>query len=207
MVNIQIIENIDKDYKNKSGIYMIYSKNTGCIYIGSSANLYKRYKEHRNCMLSKKHWNYKINKILYHYSNDLYFCIWELCSQNELIKREQTYLDLLKKNRLLNIRLIAESCLGIKRTEETKEKIRQSKKDTSNNHKKDCCCPFCRHDGEYNNNWKGGITKKIYNCIKCNKQILKSTWENGSKMCYICYRKNTVPWNKGLKIVKLKNNN
>ena len=200
MININKIERLDTKYKKLGGVYLIYSKNTGGIYIGSSSNLYKRYKEHRNTIFNKKHWNYKIKKIIHFFKDDLYFIIWELCSKENLIKREQAYIDLVKhKSILLNIRLKADSCLGVKRSDETKKRISKSKKGKSNNHKKDCKCPFCRHDGKYNNNYKGGITSKIYTCIKCPKQILKTTWEKGSKMCYICFRENTIPWNKGLK--------
>lgn len=49
--------------------------------------------------------------------------------KDSLTAREQYYLDTLQpfKERGYNVATIAESCLGIKRSEETKEKIRQSK--------------------------------------------------------------------------------
>jgi len=87
---------------------------------------------------------------------------------------------------------------GKHHTEESKRKMSNSHKEKKSNHKKDCICPFCKGNGEYNGNWKGGVTKRKYYCIICNKKIHQNTFLYGSKMCLKCYRKNTIPWNKKL---------
>jgi excinuclease UvrABC nuclease subunit len=78
-IDVRNNEKIDKEYNNVSGIYMIYSEKMGKIYIGSAINIYKRYKEHRNGLFSKKHSNYKMNKLFNSNSNNLYFSLIEVC--------------------------------------------------------------------------------------------------------------------------------
>jgi len=201
MINITKIEKLDNEFKKSSGIYMLYSKNTGGIYIGSSSNLYKRYGEHRRAILKKKHYNYKIKKIIYNFENDLYFQIWELCSKNKLIEKEQIYLDLLINKKIsLNIRKIADSCLGVKRTEEFKQKQRKLKKGIK--HSKETKQKISKNtQKEKNPNYIDGRTYTQYYCINCKKKIYWSTWIHGSKMCYKCYRKHTKIWNKRIKLL------
>jgi len=61
------------------------------------------------------------------------FDILEFCGKDKLIEREQFWIDNYKARGevLYNIRLIAQSCLGVKRSEETKWKISEAKKGKS----------------------------------------------------------------------------
>ena len=52
------------------------------------------------------------------------FTILEVCIPEECIEKEQYYIDLLKPD--MNICKVAGNSLGVKRTNETKEKLRQA---------------------------------------------------------------------------------
>lgn len=154
-----------------SGIYMIKSLvHIERYYIGSAVDLNKRWYKHK-LELSK---NIHKNKILQnHYNkygeNNFKFTIIEQCKENELLNREQYYIDTF--NPYFNICKIAYSRLGKKSyptniikirkkpkwykrqpcSEETKEKIRLTQlRGKGNNAKK-----------VINN-----ITGEIFNCIK-----------------------------------------
>lgn len=51
------------------------------------------------------------------------FIVLEVCNPENCIEREQYYIDLLKPD--MNVCKVAGSSLGVKRTDETKEKLRQ----------------------------------------------------------------------------------
>lgn len=105
------------------GIYKIESKTTNRIYVGSSLNITKRWRVHMSDLKLNKHHSIILQRHVNKYGlYDLVFSTIEECSDNLLISREQYYLDSL--NPYFNIRKKADSNLGIKRTEETKQKIR-----------------------------------------------------------------------------------
>lgn len=110
--------------KTSTGIYRIQIDKYE--YIGSSAkNGFEwRWKKHLNELNKGKHHSYKMQK----YFNEcqiINFSIIELCEPEKCIEREQYYIDTLKPE--MNISPTAGSSLGIKRTDETKEKQRQLK--------------------------------------------------------------------------------
>jgi group I intron endonuclease len=112
--------------KTISGIYCIENKINGKKYIGSSKNISKREKTHFSQLENLKHKNLKIqgsyNK---HGKDNFIFFILEIVENlSKLIEREQHYIDTI--NPEYNINIIANSSLGIKRSEETKEKIRKA---------------------------------------------------------------------------------
>lgn len=108
------------------GIYCIKNKINNEIYIGSSIHIYKRRNRHFSELRNNKHKNYKLQRLynLHGEESFLFYLIESVDIKENLISREQYYIDNLKPQ--ININLIANSSLGVKRSEETKEKIRQA---------------------------------------------------------------------------------
>lgn len=106
-----------------SGIYSIVSP-SGDLYIGSSSNLEKRWKQHKYHLNRDDHHNYRLKSAWKEFQDNLEFNILLICESKDLILYEQQYLDFYKP--LLNISKNANrtfNALGIKRTEETRLKI------------------------------------------------------------------------------------
>jgi group I intron endonuclease len=111
-----------------SGVYKITLKEDGRIYIGSSADIYLRWKWHKNSQVQL------IGKMIQKYGKDAF--IFEIveevsATKAKLEEREQYYLDTLQpfpwnKNRGFNLSPTAYTCLGVKRSEETKKKMREA---------------------------------------------------------------------------------
>lgn len=105
-------------------IYKIKNVITNDEYIGSSKNFEKRKDRHiRELESNKHHSNFLQNSWIKYGKDKFTFEILEDVEISEnLIKREQYWID--KINPSFNMCKIASSPLGIKRTEETKEKLR-----------------------------------------------------------------------------------
>ena len=118
---------IVKQNKDKSGIYRWTNKLNNKIYIGSSINLSRRFKEYYNYNhISDPKRNFPIHSALlkYGYSN-FGLEILEYCNTSNLINREQYYINLLKPE--YNILKTAGSVLGLKHSETTKELYRTTR--------------------------------------------------------------------------------
>jgi len=105
-------------------IYKISSKrNINKYYIGSSINFNNRKNKHLTNLKNNKHVNAKLQNHANKYGlEDLEFSILEILYDSSLLViREQFFIDLLLP--VFNIRLIAESNLGLKHTVKAKEKI------------------------------------------------------------------------------------
>lgn len=114
--------NIIKENKRKSGIYRITNKINGKIYIGSSKDLGNRFIRYFNLAYIstvKNHLTISRALIAYGYANFI-IEILEYCEIQELLIREQFYMDLLKPE--YNIAKVAGSTLGVKPSEITKKK-------------------------------------------------------------------------------------
>ena len=107
-----------------SGVYCIENTVNKKKYIGSSINVYKRRNRHFSELKNQKHKNIKLQHSYNKHGKDNFiFSVIEFIEDiNKLIEKEQHYIDNLKPE--YNINLIANSSLGVKRSEETKEKIR-----------------------------------------------------------------------------------
>jgi group I intron endonuclease len=111
-----------------SGVYKITLSHDGRIYIGSAANIPLRWQWHRGS--SKQ----LIGKMLKKYGTENF--IFEVIEEVEPMKekleeREQYYLDTLQpfpwnSNKGFNLSPNAYTCLGVRRSEETKQKMRDS---------------------------------------------------------------------------------
>jgi group I intron endonuclease len=109
-----------------SGIYCIENLLNNKKYIGSSNNIEKRKRTHFYELERKNHGNIKLQKSYDKYGKDIFifYVLEEVGDLNNLITREQYYID--KLNPYFNICKIANSSLGTKRSDETKERIRQA---------------------------------------------------------------------------------
>lgn len=108
-----------------SGIYQITNIITGDFYIGSSANIKERWREHirklkrgnYGCVILQRAWN-KYGEAAFTFS------IIEVTEKEKaaLLTRENYYIQTLHP--VYNCTILADSHLGMKRSEETKEKLR-----------------------------------------------------------------------------------
>lgn len=110
-----------------SGIYKIVCTESNKIYIGSAYRLGVRYSQHKTKLAKNEHPNPHLQSAYSKYGIDsFYFEVLELCNTDIIIEREQYYIDSCNAaNRLYgyNIRIAADSCLGIKRSEEHNKKM------------------------------------------------------------------------------------
>ena len=119
-----------KENKGKAGVYCWRNLINGKIYIGSSINLERRFREYYNInylenILKRSNSLIARSLLKYGYSN-FSLEILEYCEPSDAKSREQYYLDKLDPD--YNILNIAGSPFGCKHTEETKAKISLAKK-------------------------------------------------------------------------------
>jgi group I intron endonuclease len=111
-----------------SGVYMIVNKINRKRYVGSSENIYDRWKKHLGDLRKGIHHSILFQRAYYKYGEENFELIImeEVKDRNQLVPREQTWLDFYKsylpKNGY-NINRIAGSPLGMKHSEATKAKI------------------------------------------------------------------------------------
>ena len=112
----------------KSGIYKIRNLSNDKCYVGSAANVFKRWRVHKCYLKSNKHRNVHLQRAWNRHGeqNFVFEVIEEVQDKIKLIEREQYYLDALRPE--YNICAIAGSCLGIKRSAEVKQKMSEAKK-------------------------------------------------------------------------------
>lgn len=107
-----------------SGIYSIRNVINNNVYIGSAVNFIKRKNNHFNCLSKNKHKNIHLQRAYNKYGKDNFE--FEIISyvedKTKLVECEQKWLDFFKPE--YNMCKIAGSTLGVKLSEEHKEKIR-----------------------------------------------------------------------------------
>lgn len=115
---------IIKEIKGKAGIYRWINNNNGKSYVGSSVDLSKRlYRYYSLAHITQQSKFSLICKALLKRGYSCFtFEILEYCNKEDVLIREQYYLDLLKPE--YNILKVAGSPLGYKHAEEDKEKMR-----------------------------------------------------------------------------------
>lgn len=114
----------------ESGVYQIQNKINGKSYVGSAQNLASRYSKHLLNLREKTHHSRKLQNAWEKYGAESFvFNILEKCSMQQLLLREQYYIDKLNtyKNGY-NILPNAGSWLDAKHSEISKNKIKESLK-------------------------------------------------------------------------------
>ncbi len=121
---------IIKNYKNVSGIYLLHNSVNGKQYIGSGYNLSRRLSTYyySSRLIDKRHIS---NSILKYGHDNFSVVILEIFNKDSiiktnLIKKEQYYINLYKP--ILNINTIVGSSLGFIHTDETKKLISEFNK-------------------------------------------------------------------------------
>lgn len=113
----------------ESGIYEIENIVDGKKYIGSAKNIEKRKKEHFNALKNGAHKNKHLQNAWNKYGeNNFKFNLIESVEPSSLINREQHCIDLYvsyDRNLGYNIAPNAGNTLGVRPSDETKEKIRK----------------------------------------------------------------------------------
>jgi group I intron endonuclease len=117
--------------ENKPGVYRITNQINQKVYVGSSTNLAQRKSEH----FCKKHnKNPGLREDMKAYGKEAFqFEVLEECKQEHCVAVEQTFIDYYKRllgwENLYNASPTAGSPLGVKHSEETKQKISEAKRD------------------------------------------------------------------------------
>lgn len=126
-----MILRVPQEDLNKFGVYCIKSINDGRLYIGSTReSFYWRYKRHSQLLKKGRHGNIHLQRFVNIYGiQSLEFSVIEIVEDEaEVLQREQYYLNLhFPEGILFNIAQEAVAfAKGVKRSEETKEKIRRA---------------------------------------------------------------------------------
>jgi len=118
----------------KTGIYKITNIITNKSYIGSSINITSRWYHHKTALKFNKHHSKKLQRSYnIHGKDNFKYEIIEECDKNNLLIKEQYYIDLFDgyKNGYNSVPK-AENNFGMKHSDETKEIIREKSKGNKN---------------------------------------------------------------------------
>jgi len=115
-----------------SGIYQIKCLVNNKIYIGSSKNIYNRWKVHKRQLNKNNHINLFLQSSWNKYGEkNFQFYILEFCKENFLIEKEQYWMDYTQcynRNKGFNACIKADRPLGYKHTKESKKIMSEIKK-------------------------------------------------------------------------------
>jgi group I intron endonuclease len=107
------------------GVYCIKNNINSKIYVGSSINVYKRFLRHLNDLRRGIHNNNHLQQSFLKYGeHNFYICILDYCTKDNVVFKEQFYMDLLNSTDIsfgYNIELRADHTL---KSEETKQRMR-----------------------------------------------------------------------------------
>ncbi len=109
-----------------SAIYKIQHIESGKLYIGSSIDYKKRWRDHKSDLKLQKHCNLKLQRAWSKYGESAFeFVVVELVEPIHLLEREQYWMDLHNAYKAgYNMTPVAGSPLGRNHTEETKQRLR-----------------------------------------------------------------------------------
>jgi group I intron endonuclease len=120
--------NFEKTTTRVSGIYSITHPDTGKVYIGSSSNIFRRWRGHfihlERGVHANAHLQYAWAK---HGSAEFTFCVLEQCAADQLIEREQFYIDSVPVDLRYNLSPVSGSVRGMKWTLSTESRLNQSR--------------------------------------------------------------------------------
>lgn len=111
------------------GVYLIRNTVNGKVYVGSSIHVEKRFRKHASDLKAGRHRSRHLQSAWEFYGEDCFeFCLMELCHPSMLLLVEQSYIDRYRsydRENGYNTCMIAGNSLGVKRSEETKQKLRE----------------------------------------------------------------------------------
>lgn len=128
------MENNDyvKGEKKISGIYKISNKTNNKVYVGSSSFIQARLRQHKSHLLKNIHCNKHLQSSFNKYGLENFsFELIEECEIDNLINREQYWIDFLQttnREKGYNKREKADSNNGLKRSDEARKNMSNSKK-------------------------------------------------------------------------------
>ena len=170
------------EFPRRSGIYMIQSIVNDKRYIGSAVNLKNRKGSHMRSFKNNCNSSYMQNHANKHGIDVLKFLVLEFCLKEELIKREQYWIDTL--NPEFNLCPTAGSMLGFRFSEKSKRKMRENHTDYSGeNH------PRFGKKHSKESKQKNSETKKAYYQTPEGKEVSRKHSE---------FMKGKIPWCEGL---------
>lgn len=119
-----------KLYTTTFGIYLIRNKIDGKAYVGSAVNISGRWNTHQSALNRNKHYNPYLQKSWNKYgaNNFEFIFIYPTVDKESLIEYENAFIQEFNACNTkygYNMRITAGSFLGMKHSEETKEKMRQ----------------------------------------------------------------------------------
>lgn len=110
-----------------SAVYLLLNKVNSKLYIGSTTNIHSRWSLHKRQLNTNSHANFHLQSAWNKYGADAFgFSILEECSKDQLLSREQFWLNYTKcydRNKGYNIKIVPNSNLGLKWSDETKRKL------------------------------------------------------------------------------------
>lgn len=120
----------------KSGIYLIKNIINNKVYIGSAVNISNRWSVHKARLKTNTHYNKHLQSAWNKYGEQSFIFdkIQEVQNPEHLLSYEQVYLDYYKSyenDKGYNIYKTAGSPYGIKRSEESRKKMSEAKKNMS----------------------------------------------------------------------------
>lgn len=109
------------------GIYKITNVVNGRFYIGSSNNINKRWRSHTGYLKRGQHQSIKLQRAWDKYGQDAFLLelVETVMEQDDLLKREQYYLDTLKPDYNMTL-LVGATFVGRKHSPKTIEKMREA---------------------------------------------------------------------------------
>jgi len=181
----------------ESGVYKIVNTINGKVYIGSSKNVYKRLRTHKKNLKNGNHNNCHLMKsVIKHGLNNFSFEPIEYCEIENLLVREQFWIDSYPKGQRFNLTEKAASTIGYRHSEENKKKMSLLKKGTKASPETRALLSKARK-GNTSGFKKGQPTAY-------RPPIGNIPWNKGAKMLNVVWNKGTKglmpePWNKGTK--------
>jgi len=111
----------------KSGVYTIRHRTSDKCYVGSSSNIYKRWRGHISLLNRKKHDNPKLQSAWSKYGqDDFHFSVILHCSTDRILIHEQGAIDSLKP--WFNVCKVSGTRLGARMSDSARARISQAVK-------------------------------------------------------------------------------
>ena len=112
-----------------SAVYAIRNRKTEKRYVGSAVDFVRRMQAHKEMLRCGTHHCRHLQAAYNMYGAEAFvFSILERCNPVELLKREQYYIDITPSGCLYNTCMVAGSCLGVKRTQTTRDRLSEALK-------------------------------------------------------------------------------